>query len=249
MGMRLLASILLAACAGSGQAFEVASIKLNTSGERGFQSNMYRGEVTLRNVNLKQMIEMAYGVRDYSFSGPSWLDSAHFDVAAKAAPDTPDDALSPMLRTLLAERFKLVVHRESKTLSAYALTVAKGGLKIKEAQPGEASGQTRRGSITATRVSMSRLAGWLANLLNQPVVDKTETSGVFDIKLEFSPDTTVAFIGKGDSPDRPAAPPDPASGPSIFTALQEQLGLKLQAQKLPVDVLVVDHVERMPTEN
>jgi uncharacterized protein (TIGR03435 family) len=140
----------------------------------------------------------------------------------------------------LAERFHLAVHRESKEMPAYALVLAKSGPKLQQVEPGGTSmndnedNNSRR--ITAERASMAVLAETLARIVEHPVVDQTGLQGVYSLKLQYTPDNP-----KSDGPD--------AAGPSIYAALQEQLGLKLQTQRLPVEVIVVDYVERVPTEN
>ena len=141
-----------------------------------------------------------------------------------------------MLQALLAERFKLEVHREPKVMSAYALVVAKGGPKMTAVEAGKGSSMnTNNNHLTAKNTTMQRLADYLARQTGRPVVDQTELKGAFDFTLEWTPEES-----KSTSAD---------AGPSLFTALQEQLGLKLQTHKLPVDILVVDHMERTPTEN
>jgi uncharacterized protein (TIGR03435 family) len=218
-------------------AFEVASIKPNVSGSGHSSTNTSKGGVTMRNVSLKQCIEMAYDVKDYALSGPDWLGSEKFDIVAKPPSDTPEDQFGPMLQSLLADRFKMTVHRESKTLSAYALVVGKNGPQLQKAEAGEGShmnndGNNGKSKLTGQRVSMPRLADFLSRQLDRPVIDMTELPGVFDLKLEWADERQAT-----------------AEGPSLFTALQEQLGLKLEARKLPVEILVVDHVAKVPTEN
>ena len=228
-------------------AFEVASVKPNKSGERGSSTHYRDGEIVLRNVSLKQFIELVYEVKDYSLSGPDWLGSERFDIAAKFAPGTPREQVLRMAQALLAERFKLAVHRESKVLLAYALVAAKNGPKLREVEAGGSDTSTGRGQFTGRKVSMPQFADWLSRMMDRPVVDKTEIKGVFDIKLEWTPEESQP-LGLGETGER-RPPTDSPSGPSIFTALQEQLGLKLQGQKLPVEILVVDHAEKVPTEN
>ena len=215
--------------------FEVASVKRNTSGDHRSSTHTSKGEVIMRNVPLKQCIERAYDIKDYALSGPDWLTSERYDIVAKPPSNTQVEQLQLMLRRLLAERFQLKVHRESKVVSAYALVAGKNGPKLQQV---EASGgshmNSSRGQMTAQKVSMSQLADFLARQLDRPVVDRTEIKGVFDLKLEWTEESQST---------------DGASGPSIFTAVQEQLGLRLQAQKLPVEILVVDNVEKVPTEN
>ena len=222
-------------------AFEVASIKPNVSGSRSSSTHSAPGgEIIMENMPLKQVVMMAYDLRDFSYSGPDWMEGARFDIVAKPPSPVNRDEMKVLIRSLLAERFKLVIRRETKVLPVYELMVAKGGLKIKEVPPGPSSMNSNTNSgkstLTAPKMTMASLADWLSGRLDRPVVDKTETSGAFDVKLEWSRD------------DSPSADPD--AGPSIFTALQEQLGLRLVAgQKAPVEVVVVDHVEKAPTEN
>jgi uncharacterized protein (TIGR03435 family) len=242
----VVSAIILTSCAAWAQtapapAFEVAAIKPSAPGQRGSGTHTSKGEVLMNNVSLKQCVEMAYDVRDFSFSGPDWLDTVHFDITAKPpAVWSYKDQFGPMLQNLLAERFRLVVHRESKVMPAYALVQAKGGIKLKPVQnpDGGSSSNSNNGKYTATLVSMQRFADFLARQLNSPVVDKTDVPGSFSFTLEFSRDEVQP------SNDRP---PDNAA-PSIYTALSG-LGLRLVPQKLPVEVVVVDHMERVPTEN
>ncbi len=243
--------MVLASCAACAQttamtpaapvAFEVAAIKPNTTGPGHSGEHSSKGAVFMENVSLKQLVERAYDVRDFSFSGPDWLGSVRFDITAKPPGGwSYREQFGPMLQTLLAERFKLVIHRESKVMPAYALVQAKGGIKLKplEAADGSSS-NTNNGKYTATRVSMQRFADFLSRTLNSPVVDKTEAPGDFKFTLEFSRDDVQPGSDK---------PPD-NSAPSIFTAVQEQLGLRLVPQKLPVEIVVVDHIEKVPTDN
>jgi uncharacterized protein (TIGR03435 family) len=221
-------------------AFEVAAIKPSDPSARGSNSNGTKSEIVMRNFSLKRCVEMAYDVRDFSFSGPDWLDTIHFDITAKyPAGSSGREQFGPMMQTLLAERFKLVVHRESKVMPAYALVQAKGGIKFKAVDGGDGGwgSNENNGVLTATRFSMVRMADFLARVLNSPVVDKTEIPGVFNIKLEFSRDE----VQPGND--------HPSDKPSIYTALQEQLGLRLVAQKLPIEIVVVDHMEKVPTDN
>jgi uncharacterized protein (TIGR03435 family) len=245
------AGVVFAACGMFGQsttapkAFEVASIKPNTSGTGNSSTHTSKGQIRMENVSLKQCIETAFDVKDYSLSGPSWLDNARFDILAK-----PPSASTPwsgfglppdfraMLQALLADRFKLAVHRETRVVSAYALVTDKKGAKIQPVEEAGPSGMSSgRGLLAGTRVSMAQFADLLSGNLDRPVKDLTETKGVFDIKLRWTPDET-----------QPAESDNPAAA-SLFAAVQEQLGLRLEARKLPIEILVVDHVEKVPTEN
>ena len=175
------------------------------------------------------MIELAYGVRDYQLDGPDWLNSVRFDIAAKPPPGYQHAQLQPLLRNLLADRFKLIVRHDSKQVSGYALVIAKSGAKLHESTGPRTYFTVRPGLISGTQRSLQELTGALARMLSRPVVDQTGLMAAYDIKLEWTQ--------------------DPEQELSIFTALQEQLGLRLQAQKVPIDVVIVDHVQKTPTEN
>lgn len=193
----------------------------------------------MNNQTLKRLVERAYGVLPFQVSGPAWMESVRVDIVAKYPPDTKQDDRSLMLRTLLEDRFKLAAHRESKDLPGYALMVAKSGFKLKPVEPGSSDTRSNGGRIrtlTAKSNSMEHLADFVARTLGEPVVDKTGVQGVYDFELRWNDD------------DQNATGLD-ADVPSIFTALQETLGLRLQSQKVPGEIVVVDHVERVPTEN
>jgi uncharacterized protein (TIGR03435 family) len=248
--------------------FEVASVKPNTSG-----TNMVNirppagGRFTATNARLKMLIAIAYNVKNFEiFGGPAWINSDGYDVTAKAADSSIVlEQLRPLLQALLEDRFRLAVHRETKEVSLYALTIAKGGPKLPEAKeggcfpilpdkppppplPGQpvpvmCGGFLRTPNLLqAGKVGMRELSGVLSDLVGRPVVDKTGFTGTFDVKLEFSPEGTALGAG-GFGPPPDAGNPD-NSHPSIFTALQEQLGLKLESQKGPDDILVIDHAEK-----
>jgi len=232
--MKPLATALLVSTALFGQAFEVASIKPNPTGGGHSDTDVDGNLLRMKNVTLKACITWAYRFTDSQISGPDWLASERFDITAKTESGPPKPE---MLAAVLEERFKLAVHRETKEMTEYALVVAKSGPKLKKVDPGEGDTTSRRGHLTATRLSMNALARFLAGpnvRLGRPVVNKTGLDGVFDFNLDWTPEGAEP---KNDAP------------PSIFVALQEQLGLKLEAQKGPVEVLVVDHVEKAPTEN
>ena len=256
--MRLL--WLLAACAMTASAatpsFEVASVKQNKSGgmgpsARGGSINFSGAEVTLQNVTLWKIIGVAYGFgedRDYALTGPEWLKSERYDIVAKVPPDMPKDRMKAyeqlqlMMQSLLTDRFKLVVHHESKVMSAYALVVGKNPPKLNDAEPGSHRMSVGPASMKG-QTPMSHFADLLSQKLDRPVVDLTDLKGVYEINLEWSPDEQMAEPGVNTTVT------DNAAKPSIFTAIQEQIGLKLEARKLPVDVLAVDHAEKVPSEN
>jgi uncharacterized protein (TIGR03435 family) len=219
-------------------AFEVAAVKPNHSGRTDQHSDSDNGRITCVNMTLKRYISKAYAVREDQISGPDWLGTERFDLVAKAPGKVHEDALNQMLRTLLAERFKLTLHRENKEGRVYALTVAKGGFKLKPvASTGDSTTSTSRGSMTVQQATMERVANGLSRHVGFPVVDLTGLDGVFDFKLTWDP---AADESTDDARD---------SGPSIYTALQQQLGLKLESRKMPVEILVIDHAEKIPTEN
>jgi uncharacterized protein (TIGR03435 family) len=240
--------ILSGAWLGRAQEFEAASIKPHTAlaaagvNERsGIEETT--GLIRIENLSLKVIIEIAYGVKDYQFSGPDWLNAARFDIVAKPPAGYTKAQLQPLLRNLLAARFKLTVHHESKEVSGYVLLVSKGGHKLQESARPRGYFTGRPGLLSGNQVPMRELADILAGRVGRPVVDSTGLTARYDIKLEWTPDQAAPSpVGAEDR--QPAEP-----GPSIFTALNDQLGLRLQAQKVPVDVVIVDHVEKTPTEN
>jgi uncharacterized protein (TIGR03435 family) len=248
--------------------FEVASIKPNTSGANLVMIRPPAGgRFTATNARLKMLIGLAYKVQNFQISGgPAWMNTEGYDVNAKAADSNIGiDQLRPMLQKLLEDRFKLAVHRETREMPVYALMAAKNGPKLPEAKEGgcaafgpnvpqpppPAPGQpppTPCGGffmgpnrLEGGKVSTAQLVGVLSNVLGRPVIDKTAFTGTFDVKLEFTSDGTT--FGPPGGPPADAANAD-TSRPSIFTALQEQLGLKLESQKGPSEVLVIDHAEK-----
>ena len=243
-------------------AFEVAAIKLNQSGSGSSHSDTNNGRFNATNVSLKSLMEyQAYGIPgNRILDGPKWLDSTRFDIEAKM-----DDSVADHLRTLahgprrletqamfqqlLADRFKLAVHWETRELPVYALAVAKKGSKLqptKEATEGSgtSSHRSEAGSeFTAKGVTLPELAAALTQELSRElgrdIIDKTEIKGRYDLTIKWTPDAGAVTDSAASSAD---------SAPSIFTAVQEQLGLKLEPAKAPVQVLVIDHAE-MPSEN
>jgi len=223
-------------------AYEAASVKPNASGGNNSSSNGSKGQVVMINQTLKRLIERAYSLPPYQVEGPDWLQKVRFDIAAKYPPDTANDDRALMLRSLLEDRFHLAVHREPKEVPGYALVVAKGGPKLK---PGDAAGDDETSTkgvghvetLTAANTSMATLADLLSRLRGEPVADQTGLAGVYNFSLKYADDELNANATDIDGV------------PSLFTALQETLGLRLQAQKTSVEILVVDRVDRSPTEN
>jgi uncharacterized protein (TIGR03435 family) len=195
--------------------------------------------VTLTNATLGDCLKFGYElVSDAQLSGPDWINSGdiRFDIDGRAPGDTPRDQLLLMLRTLLAERLKLAIHHEDRQRSYLALVVGRGGPKVSASKPdpeARARNVTFAGRISGVELSMSTLAVLLSRFERQTIVDRTGLRDSYDLKLEWA-------LSSGA---------DGAAGPSIYTALQEQLGLKLESRKGPLDVLVVDHAEKTPAEN
>jgi uncharacterized protein (TIGR03435 family) len=254
--------------------FEVASIKPNTSGNGMTMIRPpVGGRFTATNARLKMLIGLAYKLQDYEISGgPAWINTDGYDVTAKATDSNIGiDQLRPMLQTLLEDRFQLKVHRESKEVPVYALLPGKNGPKLPEAKEGgctafnsnspppppPAPGQfppTPCGGffmgpnhLEGGKIAMEQFVGALSNLLGRPVIDKTGFKGTFDVKLDFSPEGT-RMGGRGGFGPPPGAPAEAGNAdngpPSIFTAIQDQLGLKLESQKGPGELLVIDHAEK-----
>jgi len=223
--------------------FEVASIKQHV-GEVTFSSDpMVRGgRVAATASTLMDMITNAYSLRyDQVSGGPGWATSDHYDIDAKPPGDAAPtaDQARQMMQTLLAERFHLKVHRESREVPIYALVVAKNGPKLKASAPDAAPGgfvrATDKGQhMEATKGTMERLASQLSHTAGRPVIDKTGLTGTYAYTLDWFPSDRIP------SPD--------SNLPSMFDALQDQLGLRLESTKGPQEILVIDRAEK-PSEN
>jgi len=219
-------------------AFEAVSIKPNDLGAGQSNSHGSPGRLTA-SMTTKKLIEQAFGVRDSQVSGgPAWLDQVNYDFVAKTP--TPVDlnrkTLEPYFQSLLADRFHFKYHRETKEFPVYFLVTSKNGPKLsphagEAGESSHSSGTKEKVIMTDTNVSMESLANFLDSELERPVIDKTGLRGGFDFRMEWSPDQT------SDS-----------TVPSIFTALQEQLGLRLESGKGPVEILVIESIEQ-PSEN
>jgi uncharacterized protein (TIGR03435 family) len=269
-------------------AFEVASVKPNRSGAPGGSFVMPPGRFTATNIPLKVLVTNAYQLSFFQVvGGPDWVSTERFDVAATAPVVAPVDQTRAMVRTLLKDRFKLVVHMETRDTPIYALVKARadgrfgpklvpstmdcGPMRAERAAATAAAARarggrvavpppsgpndpvvcgmrriTRSGSATigyrAGNITMAALANALRPYVGREVVDRTGLPGEFDFEVEFSPPPTTGPPDAGV----PAAPLDDAA--SVFTALQEQLGLKLESTRGPVELMVIDSAER-PTEN
>jgi uncharacterized protein (TIGR03435 family) len=249
-------------------AFEVASIRENTSASDNASVRAQPGgRVSVTNNSLRNIIRNAYNVQNYQIiGGPAWINTVRWDITAKAPDDAPPQQLLLMLRTLLTDRFKLVIRNETPEMPIYALIVARAdgrlGTQLRPSNVdcaalfaaakarGEAPApttngrptcgtRTTRGSMMTTGVAMADFARNLGPFTGRPVVDKTGLTGVYDLDLTWTPEEARP------GPDGTSTPRPPSSDSgSLYTAVQEQLGLKLDAQRGPVDVLVIESVER-----
>jgi len=225
--------------------FDVASVKRATPppGEAGNSSmQLAPGRVNMTNVRLKKLIYEAYQVKDYQISGPDWLGSEIYNITATIPNGATRDDMLVMLQNLLAERFKVALHREPKEMPVYALLVDKAGHKLKEVEFGRSSTSLSKGSMEAVAIPMRNLAEALSRQMARPVLDMTGLKGFYSFTMTFAPDEAPAAPGA-------EAISESAVGPSIARALQDQLGLRLDARRAPVDMLIVDHAEKVPVEN
>lgn len=299
----------LAQVANLSPTFEVASVKPAPPSTGGFRSMMGgdSGRLNYSNVSLKDIIAQAYQVKDYQISGPDWLGSERFDIVAKLPPGTPKDQIPLMLQSLLAERFKLQLHREKKDLPGYALVVDKKGSKLKESPVDPASsadgapqadgsvaiiggggrglggggglgGGRRaagnaasmpagssfilakgRGHLEGKKQDLPSIANMLARELDRPVMDETGIKGTYDYTLDWMPDASEGGqrLGAGGGGEgrgarataSTASTPDANLAPPLLMAIQQQLGLRLEAKKILLDLIAIDHAQRVPTEN
>ncbi len=226
--------VLSGALAGQSE-FDAASIKPNLSGDGGGSVNTGRGRLNATNVSLQSLIGFAFNVRfDQLSGGPGWIGTQKYDVIAKSdSVPGGDDALRPLVKALLEDRFKLKVHTETRELPVYSLVVAKGGPKLTvhtgDKEFMQTMAPTARGmtGVSFTKAPVSALAARLGRLLGRTVVDNTGLTGEYDFTAQWPRDQSA------DSP-----------GPTIPAALQEQLGLRLEAGKGPVEIVVVDGAEK-----
>jgi uncharacterized protein (TIGR03435 family) len=291
--------------------FDAASVKPATpptpdargmimmAGPSGGPGTKDPGRIHYPYMSLKNILMNAYDVKNFQIVGPGWLDTERFDITATMPPDTTKEQFRTMLQNLLAERFKLTIHRDTKELPVYSLVVAKGGPKMKEAaevpapnDDGDAAPpppppppqpkmgpdgfpilppparaglfmmmMNGRARLLGQQQTMQDLAGGLTSQLSRPVTDATALKAKYDFTLTFSPEGLNGPMGQ--LPPPPPPPPGagglngaPAAGPAdaeplldIFGAVQAQLGLKLEPKKGPVELIVIDHAEKTPTEN
>jgi uncharacterized protein (TIGR03435 family) len=255
--------------------FEVASVKPSRADMR-VRSSMRGGpgtadaeQITFTNVTLMSVLARAYDVKNYQVTGPQWLSSERYDIAAKVAPGTTKEQFNLMLQNLVAERFHLALHHETKEFQGYELVVSRAGSKLKvsgesgpdQPEPTAAPQRDANGFpqlegpgmlmmegvkgravisyLTARSQSISALADRLSREFRMPIVDKTGLAGRFDFKLEYAPQAPGALTP--DTTEEGAA--------NLLTAVQQQLGLKLNPAKIPLDVLIIDRADKVPTQN
>ena len=245
--------------------FEVVSVKPYKQQDQygGSMTRMMPDGFTATGVTLNLLLRMAYDMQDREIlSAPEWVSSDRYDIKSKID-DADIEAFSKlkgeqsqtvrqqMLQSLLADRFKLAVHHETREWPIYTLVVAKNGSKLQETKPDDSKGggsfSVSRDKMTGHGVSVSSIVRLLSQQLGRHIIDKTGLTSKYDFTLTWTPEESDGHMLSAASAGNTgaAAPPVPDSnGPSIFTALQEQLGLKLESQKGPVDVLVIDHVEK-----
>jgi uncharacterized protein (TIGR03435 family) len=243
-------------------AFEVSAVKITKPGAEGSDSDFNDGRFTATNCTLETLIEYeGYGIPQARIlAGPKWVRTEHFDIQAKMddqslkrlqaqSRDERRKQTRAMFQQLLADRFKLVVHWETRELPIYALVVARKGpaLQATRETDGHSGSSDNNGKFSARGLTMEQLADTLtrelSRELSRPVMDKTGVAGRYDFALNWTPETETE-AGNDARDDSASAD----AGPSIFTAIQEQMGLKLESAKGPVQVLVIDQAE-MPQEN
>ena len=224
-----------AASAAMPASFEVVSIRPVPPDSMGGISEPVGTEFRAQAIPLSVLVQLTFGINPNQMVIPDWAQSAKFDIAAKTGSAIPLTyaQMKPLMLKMMAERFGMTYHRETREVQGYDMVPAKSGLKLTPAQPGSSRGGSGRpGSITLLNTTMQFFAGMLTATLKRPVADKTGASGDYEVKLRFAPESDA------DS-----------ALPSIFTALQEQMGIKLEPAKVPVEMIVIDHLDKTPTEN
>jgi uncharacterized protein (TIGR03435 family) len=269
--MRFTSLFCLGALLAQAQTFEVASVKpaapykggpihIGTSGGPGTGDP---GRLTYSNATIMMLLTDALDVPSYRIAGPNWINVDMFDITAKVPPGTTKEQMRTMLLNLLTERFGMMTHREKQDLPAYVLTVGKGGPKMTVSDPippaGKAPPSGPKSSpgvtrITCRRCTMARFVNMLGNPGGRLVFDETGLAGTYDFTLVFEPEIgkckdCVVGGGNGALPPPPVPAASVDAPPILEVAVREQLGLKLEREKTPVDVVVIDRIEKIPTGN
>ncbi len=226
-------------------AFEVASVKVTGGGAaEGRQRETILPSpsgVTMKNVHLRSVVGWAFHLQAIQIIGPGWLDTGTYDIVAKSSVEAPVETLRHMMQTLLATRFKLEFHRDTREMPAYVVSIAKGGHKLR---PSDGSGSmdlkpNGKGAASFSRVTMDQLIQMASPLLQGVVVDETGLSGSYDFNLDLS-----GFMG-ADS--HPSSLEEAVS--ILIEAANQQLGIKIEQKKVPAPRLLIDHIEKIPVEN
>ncbi len=253
----------------TGLEFDVTVIKPTPAGTQGSRQSMGPdGGFTMINMPVRELITFAYNIREFQLSGePGWVGIDRYDVTSKIDTagvrepldprtmtdqqrQTRADQMRERVRSLLADRFKLVVHRETKEAPVYALRVAKSGPKLEEAKEigGRQGLSTQRGRVQGFAAPMGMLATMLSMNVGRLVIDKTGLMQKYNFVLTFVPEVGTNGTMGLKGPSEVIEPATDPSGATLFTALQEQLGLRLESERAPVDTIVIDHIEK-PSEN
>jgi uncharacterized protein (TIGR03435 family) len=224
---------------GADPSFDVASVKVNHSGDERAAMQMTKGLLTIENAPLNRIIGAAFGINEERLgsllSAPGWSEVERYDLSAKFPVATSPNEMRAMLQTLLRERFGMKFHHELKEIPAYALVVAKSGLKAPAAVAGSAGGFRKgAGHLESQASTIALLADKLSEQSDRPVVDKTGVQGSYRFVIDWTPDD-LQNSGR--------------SGPSLFKALEEQAGLRVEASREPMEVVVIDYAEKVPRGN
>jgi uncharacterized protein (TIGR03435 family) len=226
--------------------FEVAAIKPTETTVAGMRLGpvFNHGKLVITNFPLRSVVAAAFGLSEDRVFGPAWLDGKRFDFLAKAPEGVQKTEIKPLLQSLLKDRFRLESHIELREFPVYDLVIARNGIKmvVYPAEAREPVGTSLHGaSVRGARMTMSQFATTISKLAGRPVIDKTGLSEEYALILKFAPSPQLP---RGDRPDLPLP-----ELPDLFTAMQEQLGLKLQPARARIEVVVVDHMDPMPSEN
>jgi uncharacterized protein (TIGR03435 family) len=242
-GIVLAAFAVVTVLAADQKTFDVASVRPAQSGRES--TTVEPGVVTMRNTRLSACIRWAYGVQEYQISGPGWLNDARFDIVAKAGTPATDSELRLMMRTLLTGRFKLTFHRDTKELPALVMTVGKNGHKLTPTEvEGTPAFKTGKMNLTGQGATLSQMIEFLSGEIHQPIVDQTGLTGKFNYFLDINAYVNEEMLKAAG----PNGPPHEAAS-IIAQAMQSQLGLKIESKKMPIEMFVVDAMEKAPTEN
>jgi uncharacterized protein (TIGR03435 family) len=226
---------------------EVVSVKPSDPARTAMWNHFSPGLYNYAGYTLQSLIQDTYHVRDYQvLNAAGWLRSERWDIDLKTTAPANFQQRDKLFETILADRFQLRFHRETRMMPVYSLVVARGGPKLKAPQDDKPQGTRYGDMIVGTKYDIRQLASDLSGNLNIPVVDKTGLTGIYDIDLKWTPDPARKDFGDVHAPTDP--PPLDPNRPEVFTAIKEQLGLELKAEKGPVEVIVIDQAER-PSAN